>query len=250
MLLVVLSHLDPEGVERQLAYLDRLLPGSSAVVAYGGKRERFAGLDASRSVFIEDPSLRGPIRGQSYNEVLLSAHERFVRDDPSIGWVHLIEWDHVPLVPDYAERLVALAEVARADVVGKNLVERSQTNWPHALHAREDRALQALLDRISVRDSHEHAIYGGLGNGWLIRRTALEAFAALEGHVHGYVELYVPTVMHHLGFHLADYTALGHGFDHVRFSPPYSVEEVLTLRGTDALAAHPVKDPTVWGRLG
>ena len=247
--LIVLTHLDAATVARQLAYLRRVVPEGRAVVAYGGTREEFARLDHERSVFIEDPSLRGPIREQSYNEVLAATYERFVAPDPGIEWVHLIEWDHVPLRDDYAQRLLGAAEAARADLAGKNLVERSGTNWPHALAAAQDAPLQALLDRVSVRDGAHHAIFGGLGNGWLIRRAALEAFLAVD-HVPGYVELYLPTLVHHLGFRVADFTQLGTDFDHVRWSPPFSLEEARALRARGATAVHPVKDAAVWDALG
>jgi hypothetical protein len=122
-------------------------------------------------------------------------------------------------------------------VAGKNLVERSGTNGAHALHARDDAPLQALLDRVSVRGDHRHAIFGGLGTAGC--RAALQAFAERDDHVRGSVELYLPTLLHHLGFRPADHTRLGHEYDHVRFSPTYGVDEVLALRAAGALAVHP-----------
>ena len=85
-------------------------------------------------------------------------------------------------------------------------------------------------------------LFGCLGTGFAMRRDVLASYAALE-HLGGvYVELYLPTVVHHLGHRVEDMDRHGDLYHHVRAAPPYTVAEAQALARGGALVVHPLKD--------
>lgn len=242
MLTAVLSHQDPETVEAHLAALDAFASGERFVVAYGGAEQHAARLPADRSVFIADPTLRGSLHDQQYTEILVRVFERFVRDDPSVTHVFIPEYDHLILRRDFSASLVEVVERTGAGFLGYNAVERSGTNWMHYLRLRDDPAFLAFLRSISVREDPA-AIYGALGDGMLMTRAALEDFCAIEAHHPAYVEVYIATVMHHLGHRVADLSGESDLYRWVRSNPPWEERDLRAALAEGATFIHPFKDP-------
>ena len=60
-----------------------------------------------------------------------------------------------------------------------------------------------------------------------------------------YFELYLPTVIYHLGYRVLDAPPSASLFDHLRYGPDYDLDEAVGLAAAGALALHPVKDPAV-----
>ena len=79
---------------------------------------------------------------------------------------------------------------------------------------------------------------------WLSRR-ALDSYLSLEAHPRSYGELYVPTVLHHLGHRLVDIDAVSDLYRDVRWEPEYDLAEVLALKRSGATFVHPVKSAAV-----
>lgn len=247
LLTALVTHLDAEATAATLRHLRRVAPDARVVVCHGGRRDDFDRIDAEDKVFVEDPDLRAPpITIQSYNELLRLVWQRAVRDDTTIEAVSVLEYDHVVLSARYEARILGLLEASGADFLGKNCVDRTQSNWVHYLRYRDDPGLLAFLRAISVRDDKER-MFGCLGTGLVLRRGVLEALATMEHFRPVYNELYLPTVVHHLGFEVDDVTPLGDCYDHVRWSPPYDIEDALALQARGASFVHPLKD---WGALG
>lgn len=242
ILTAVLTHLDAGSVERQLSYLRSLAPGSRFVVCHGGDRTDFDGLAlGADAVFIEDPSLRGPHYDESYHETLAAVYETYVRDDPAIELVYLVEYDHLIVRGEFEESLRALAQrFPDAGLFAKNATVRNDTNWSHLLRWGGDEALNRYVAGISVRD--DPAIrWGCLGTGLLVRREALAAVCELDDPPPHYVELFLPTVVYHLGFGVVDVDAVSDLYSAVRWLPEFGVEAALAEARAGRTFVHPFK---------
>lgn len=241
LLTAVITHLDARRVQRQLAHLRRLCPESRFVVCHGGARSDYDELGLDRALFIEEASLRGPGRDQSYTEVLRAVHERFVRDEPDIELVYFVEYDHLILASDFEQKLAALAERSPAGLFAKYARPRNDTNWQHYVRYRRDERLNRFFEQISRRDD-PGVRYGCLGSGMLFRRDALAAIASVADPPHAYLELFIPTLTYHLGFDVVDVDAVSDLYAAVRWRPEYRVEEVLVERRRGRAFVHPFKD--------
>ncbi len=249
LLTALLTHLGPEATQATLRHLGRVAPGVRVVVCHGGSRSDFDQIDTEEKVFVEDPDLRSaPITIQSYNELLRLVWQESVRDDPAIEAVCVLEYDQVVLCLDYEARIRDLLVRSGADFLGKNCVDRTQSNWVHYLRYRDDPGLLAFLRAVSVRNDKER-MFGCLGTGLVLRRAVLEALATMEHFRPAYNELYLPTLVHHLGFKVDDVTRLGDCYDHVRWAPPYDLKEALALKARGACFVHPLKDWRVLSAL-
>ena len=226
MITLLLTHLDAAGVA---ASLRQFPPGARVAVCHGGRREDFEAVEHEPKLFVEDPSLRGPVERQSYAEVLTRAWTEVVARDASIDLVYLVEYDHVVLRPDFERALRQVLAHSGADFLGKNCSRRDDTNWPHALRARSDPRLRFARER-----------WGCLGTGMLMRREVLEAFAQ-QDHVPGYLELYVPTLVRHLGFRLDDVDRFSDLYAHVNAPPEKDLAALRAARSEGHFFCHPFK---------
>jgi hypothetical protein len=240
----VFLHLGPEEADEHLALLRALAPDERFVVLHGGPREACAAMREPEREWIADPGWRGPPRSfQSYHELFAVLRDRWLAREPELDAVHLLEFDQLPLVPDFAERLRAAADATGADLLAKRLICVNGTNWAHYGRFRRDPALLAHLAGLSVRDDPTR-LYGMLGSGMWLSRRALEAYTAVPEHPPCYGELYVPTLLHHLGLRVVDGDlAPGGLFRATRWEPPFGVDEGDRARLAGAPFVHPVKDP-------
>jgi hypothetical protein len=244
---VLLTHQDAAAVDANVRYLTSVAPQARFVVAHGGRAEDCERVTFSDKVFVDDATLRGPPRThQSYHVTLAAVHGAFVRDDPGIRSVYVFEWDHVVLRADFEEPLRALAERTGAQFLGKTCVERTATNWHHYTRYRRDAALLAHLREHSVRDDPTR-MFGTLGNGFWLSRDALEAYLAIGERPVVYGELYLPTILYHLGFAVAEIpSAL---YRAVRYEPEVSLAELLALKRAGGWFAHPFKTGGAFDRI-
>jgi hypothetical protein len=249
VLTAIITHLDAARVRRQLDYLRGLAPESRFVVCHGGARRDFEELEPGDAVHVEEPSLRGPNREQSYTEVLSAVHERFVRDQPEIELVYVVEYDHLILASDFEQRLVALAERSPAGLFAKYASSRNDTNWSHFVRYRRDERLNLFFKQISRRDD-PGLRFGCLGSGMLFRREALAAIAAVLDPPHAYLEMFIPTLTYHLGFDVVDVDAVSDLYAAVRWRPEYRVDEALAEKRRGRAFIHPFKALDELGRIG
>ena len=242
MLNLLVTHLPAEQVDRNVAYLQAVAPGSRFAVCHGGRREDFDGVRHPEKLFIEDPSLRGPWMDQSYNEVLVRAHDEWVAGDPSVDAVFLFEFDQVILRGDFEQAFTTLLDASGADFLGKNCADRDRSNWMHAVRARRDTGFTDFLRSFSVHGERRPRLYGALGGGFVMRRAALEAFRGLD-HPRGvYLEIYTATVLHHLGFRVEDIDRVSDIYDEVVHGPVKTLDEVIRAKREGHFFAHPFKD--------
>jgi hypothetical protein len=240
VLTAILTHLEDGLVRRQLDYLHAVAPDARFVICFGGERSQFDRLAVPEALFVDEPSLRGPPRDRSHTTVLTSLYEQRVRDDPDVEYAYFIEFDHLILRTDFEQRLVALAERTGAGLLGKSASPRNDTNWPHFLRYRDDKRLNHFFDDISCREDRGSR-FGCLGNGMLFRRDALDAFCSIHEHPNACVEMFVPTLVHHLGFEVVDVDQYSDLYAAVSWRPEYGLEEAIAAKRAGRTFVHPFK---------
>lgn len=238
----LITHLPAAAVADDVATLRAVAPDAEIAVCHGGSEEEFVKVEHEDKVFLDDPTLRGPPRSlQSWTQVFAAVWKRWFVPNPGLGALYLLEYDHLVLAADFEQRLSDLAVETAADFMGKNCVERTATNWEHYVRFRHDPELLAHLRAVSVRDDPT-TLFGCLGDGMWLSRAALEAYVSVGHHPPCYNELYVPTLVHHLGLRVVDVDAHSDLYRFVRWSPPFTREEVVGAVRAGAPFVHPVKD--------
>jgi hypothetical protein len=239
---VLITHLAAEEVDEQVGLLRAIAPESRFAVAYGGSAEEFGRIEESFKTLLGDPSLSGAPRSfQSYNATLAAVWEHWLASEPALDAVYLFEFDHLILAPGFEQSLRELAGATGAGMMGKNASRRNATNWHHYTRFRRDTAVLDQLRRVSVRGDVT-AMYGTLGTGMWLSRAAVQAYVGISEHPRCYGELYVPTLVYHLGYEVVDIDAHGNLYDAVRWEPPFSADEVAQLVRAGVPFLHPVKD--------
>jgi hypothetical protein len=242
---VVLTHRPAAEVREQLEVYRTLAPTARVVACYTGPQSELALLEPEDAVGVDDDSLAGPARThQSYHRVFEALHRHWIRDDPSIDALYLFEYDHLILDGGFEDALRELADRTGAGFLGKHCGVRNGTNWAHYTRFRRDERLLAHLRSLSVRDDPQR-LYGTLGTGMWMSRAALESYVALRFHPPCYGELYVPTLLHHLGHRVVDIDAASDLYRAVRWEPEAGIEEIEELTRSGAFFVHPVKDLAV-----
>jgi len=204
---VILSHRPTTEVDRLIGYWDAVLGSENVLVAYGGLRDSFDKIRSQNKVFVEDANLRTldhQREGQSYTGVFKET-SRWLRDcSDGIDFVTLFEFDHLPLVCDLNARQVARMQSERADVLAYHLARVDDTSHPHYLYYAANAKFARFFERLSVRnDSAVVLSMFGTGSCWA--REAFDAVAGFDEPLPIYLEIYLPTLAHHLGFRLRDY---------------------------------------------
>jgi hypothetical protein len=246
---VLLTHLPAPEVEAQLAALRALAPESRFVVCHGGRRDEYERLGEADKAFVDDPTLRGEVRTfQSYHVSFDVVNERWLSRESRLDAVYLFEFDHLILRSHFEVALREIAERTDAGLLGKGAFARNGTNEHHYTRFRRDPALLEHIRRLTVRDDPTR-LYGVLACAMWLSRAAIESYLSIEEHPPCYGELYVPTVLHHLGHRIVDVDAESDLYRHVRWTPPYDGRQAEALRGAGATFVHPVKDPAARRRL-
>ena len=244
-LTVVLTHLDAEQVDDRMLLLRDIAAEARFVVCYGGAQREFDRIEWDEKVFVDDPTLRGPEQHlQSLTQIFEAAWREYFVGDAELDSLYLIEYDHLILDGAFEHRLRELALDSGADLLGKTCVDRTATNSEHYVRFRRDRRLLTHLRKLTVRDDPER-LFGCLGDGVWLSRRALEAYVNVGQHPPCYCEIYVPTLLHHLGFRVVDVDAHSDLYRDVHWLPERFVPEVLELARAGTVFVHPAKDQRV-----
>ena len=245
---VLIIHLSAPEVDEHVAALRAIAPDSRFVVAYGGDRSEFARIREPDKAFVADPSWRGPPRSyQSYNQIFQIVHDRWLQLERELDACFVFEFDHLILRAEFEPALREVSQRTGADLLGKNCVVANGTNWHHYTRFRRDPALHRHLRSVSMRDDPSR-LYGTVASGLWLTRAAIASFVSVSAHPACYGELYVPTLLHHLGHRVVDIDSVSRLYDSVRWEPEYSATEVTELQRRGATFVHPVKDPLARGQ--
>jgi hypothetical protein len=236
---VILSHQPRVELERLLEWWSAYAAVEDLLVTYGGTEDEFNRLPDVSRVFVSDPQLRvDKVREkQSYAGVWRAASRWLAeRGNESFSHVYFAEFDHLPLVSDLGVRLVERLEKDEADVLGHRLRRIDGTSNVHYLYHLEDPGFMNFWRRISVR-SNKETVLGMLSTGSFWTRKAFMEVAAQEQEILVYLEIYLPTLAHHLGFRVRRF------HDHGRCVFPGLVKglSVDSARRHGCWTVHPIK---------
>jgi len=206
ILWVVIVHQSPDVVESLLGYWESLgYSRERMLFVHAGNKADFEALNISNKVFVEDREIRTvyhPSERQSYHGVFREVTAWMKGRD--FDAVALVEYDHLPLVPDWGEKLCAFMEKERADVLCHHLTRVDDTNASHYLYHLQDEGFRGLWKKLSRREE-KGVFLNAIMTGSLWKRDVFDAVAAHPEPVPVYLELYLPSLAHHLGYRVRGY---------------------------------------------
>ena len=234
---LLLVHQSPEFVTKVLESWSVSAEAADILLAHGGDEAAFATLAAPNKVFIADPRLRTkdhPRERQSYSGVFAAASAWMHGRD--FTHVFFAEFDHLPLVPDLSAQLLGRMREEKADVLGHALRRVDDTGSHHYLyHAREPR-FHEHWERITRR-ADGRVVLTMLGTGSFWTREAFAAVAAAGEPFPMYLEIFLPTLAHHLGFRVRDLKEQNRFVRHLGDM----ADRMAEARQAGAWTIHPVK---------
>jgi len=241
---LILTHQRRPEVERLLRWWSHCSPPENILLAYGGTREEFEKLPEVPRLFIPDPRLRVKelARGkQSYGGVLRAAAD-WLAAPANAGFTHVyfIEFDHLPLVRDLTARLLQRLADERADVLAHHLYRVDGTSFEFYLYHIADPAFQSFWRRISVRQDKD-VVLQMLGTGSFWTREAFLAMATHPEEISAYLEIYIPTLAHHLGYRVRDFADQN---TCSRANPVPGITSIEIARARGGWTMHPMKTIT------
>jgi hypothetical protein len=235
---LLLTHQPPAYIARLLAYWKDYSAAENLLIVFDGSDANFDAIAHPGKVRVDDPRLRtrDHVRErQSYTGVLKVAAE-WLRGRPH-GYVHFAEYDQPPLARDLNARQVARLEAEKADVLGFHLVRIDGTSQPPFLNHAYEPAFLDYWSKISVR-ADKGVVLSMLGTGSFWTRQAFDAVASRDEPLPMYLELYLPTLAHHLGYRVRDW-----GVEASRYisSSGNFMDRMEEARQAGAWTIHPVK---------
>lgn len=235
---VLLTHQPQQAVDAMRDYWRALDPRQDFIIAYGGVAADWQE-GVGDLVRIEDPQLRTrdhPRERQSYHGVFQAVLPR-VR---ALGatHVHLAEFDEIPVVPDLNERLLSLMAAEGCDVLGHRLFRVDDTTQPHCMDHMRDAEFPSYWRKISLRKEKE-VVLSMLGCGSFWTSACFDAVASLEPTMRMYLELFLPTAAHHLGYRVRPIAD-----QDIFMAPeiPKTVADLEEFKARGAWRVHPVKE--------
>ena len=239
---VILTHQAPGCVGAMLGWWAKLIDPAQVLIAGGGRREDFEGITHAQKIFIEDPRLHTVDHQrefQSYTDVFRSVSGWLSGRD--FTHVSFCEYDHLPLTADFNARQLARLADENADVIGCQVRRVDGTNHPHYLYHHSNPEFHRFWEKVTRRADPE-VVLSMFGSGSFWTREAFDAVAAGTEPFRIYLEIYLPTLAHHLGFRvrdLPDQNAFVQVFRDLE-------SELDEARAAGAWAVHPVKNR--WAR--
>jgi hypothetical protein len=212
------------------------------LLCYGGTPENFAKISYPQKLFIDDPRLRTrehQKEKQSYSQIFQKV-SRWLPDHPECGYVYIAEFDHWPLVKDLGAHLIERLRREQADVLGHQLARRDRTSCVYYLYHLSDERFLPWLESVSCRPD-PGAVFNMFGSGSFWTKQAFMAVGEAGEPLPIYLETYLPTLAHHLGFRVRSFQeqdrfirATGNRFD-----------EIEEARKSGAWTIHPIKSFSV-----
>jgi len=236
---LILSHQPADNVARMVGWWQDYAPSESLLIAYGGTKTEFDAIQHKQKFFVDDPRLRtrdSQRELQSYTRLFQAAAEFLNSEGGKFRFIHFAEYDHVPLVPDLNRLQIERLGAEGADLLGFHLHRVDGTSSPHFLYHASNEKFASYWQKVSRRSEPE-VILSMFGSGSFWNREAFRAVAAVEEPFPMYMEIYLPTLAHHLGFRVRDFT------DQNRFvrALENEVGNIDEARKEGAWTLHPVK---------
>ena len=235
---IVLTHQNAEAVDALVRWWIRYVNSDDLLLVHTGPVEEFAKIAHAHRLHVVDRRVatRDHQRElQSYSAIFRAAAMEVANG--AWDYVAFSEYDHLPLSSDADSARIALLQETRADVLGYELLRVDSTNQSHWLYSKMARSGSAYLQSISQRADHS-VVLSMFGSGSFWTRDAFLAVAELSEPFPVYLELWLPTVAHHLGFRVLD---VGEQNRWVSAGRDRS-DEIGEARKAGAWTLHPVKE--------
>jgi hypothetical protein len=174
---------------------------------------------------------------QNYGTVFNTIAKSISKQPYQFIW--FIEYDHIPLKPTAPQLFRQDLERQNADLLVHHLNRVDRTISPHYLYHLSDPNFCAFWRRHSVRQDAT-TVLSMFGSGSFWSREAFDAVAAIPEDTPIYLEIYFPTLAHHLGFRVRE-VAGQNGFITAR---PVRRRTIDMARKANAWTFHPHK--TMW----
>ena len=234
---VLLTHQAPSCVENMVRWWAAYCPEMTRYIVHGGERRHFDALQLDRKTYIEDRRLRTgdhPRQRQSYEQAMAKASELLAGS--ATTHVLFAEYDCLPLTKGVTELMLKRMEDESADVLGFFLRRIDGTSHPHYLNHAYDPYFHEQWRQVSHR-SDPQVILSMLGCCVLWRREAFDVVANAELPLPIYLEVFIPTAAHHLGYRVCGIEEQT-SYVHPRTKCDGRLRQLLRL---GAWFAHPVK---------
>lgn len=236
---VILSHQSAPKVEHMLTWWKDRVPIESIVIAYGGTHSEFEAIEHKSKILIDDARLRTRDHQrelQSYSKLFQQVSQFLDVQGQNFEFVHLIEYDHLPLVEDLNARQIERLNEERADVLGFHVHRVDGTSSAHFLYHAANEKFVSHWCEMTCRAEPE-VVLSMFGSGSFWKREAFCTVASVPEPFPIYTEIFVPTLAHHLGFRVRDFG------DQNRFVSVLQdrTSEIEHARANGAWTLHPVK---------
>lgn len=199
---ILLTHQDARRVGTMIDWWRRIDPDAGIMIAYGGAPREYERIEWPNKLQIGAERLRTRVHHremQSYTAIIAAATRSGALDGYEI--VHLAEYDQIPLQPCLSALQREQLERERADVLAYSLFRIDGTNDGHYLNHWRLAEFRDLLARISLREDRG-VVFKMFGFGSVWRAAAFRALAAIDEPVPLYLEVFLPSVAHHLGYRI------------------------------------------------
>jgi hypothetical protein len=243
ILWVILGHQNAKTIDQILSYWSAFVPREDILFLYGGKsRAEFELISHPQKLFISDSRLHTTahiLQKQSYTKALQEAAS-WTRDREIYSHIYFAESDLFPIRKDVTELLLSQISETKADILFYSLTRVDGTNWCHLLYHQSDPGFASFFPSISVREE-KGTILNAIGCGSFWTRESFEAVTKLKETEPIFLELFLPTVAHHLGYRVIELTEQSQFIDIF----PKNKKDLHDARSLGAWFVHPVKDPTL-----
>jgi hypothetical protein len=193
--------------------------------------------------FVADPRLRGKDlqrEKQSYGGIWRGAAAYLAEpSQQDVTHVYFAEYDHLPLVRDLSAKLLERMQRERADILAHHARQVDGSGNDFYLYHLSDPKFEPFWRQISVR-ADKRTVLQMHGSASFWTREAFLAVAAVPETISVYLELYLPTLAHHLGYRIRD---LGEQNASVLHAPSKDMN-VEVARQKGCWTIHPLKDYT------
>ncbi|MEM0896696.1 MAG: hypothetical protein AAGJ79_07395, partial [Verrucomicrobiota bacterium] len=179
---VILDHRSPGLVEESMERWKKREDGEAALLVFGGREADFDVAKFSPKVLAKGDAHRTrdhQRERQSYAGVFRAAADWIAGECPGAEFVHFIEYDVCPLVPDWNGRLVEAAKAERADALFPRLRRVDGTGNPIFLSHAHGQEFGAYWREFSRREEAE-VVLTALGSHSFWRREVFEEVSRLE----------------------------------------------------------------------
>jgi hypothetical protein len=237
---LILTHQPASAVSTMVTWWTNHVPIESIFIAYGGMRSEFEKIQHTPKVFVDDSRVRTRDHQrefQSYTPLFQAAGEFLNTKDHKFDFVHFAEYDHLPIAPNLNELQIARLESEHADVLGYHLHRIDGTSSAHFLYHADNAAFASYWKKITRR-MDPRVVLSMFGTGSFWTRESFCAVAARAEPFPIYMEIYLPTLAHHLGFRVRDFAEQN---QFVR-ALPHEITSSGRAREEGAWTLHPIKE--------